>query len=152
MSFSYLRDLETFTEYNLRNKWTSFCFALDYEHDLLDLYINGQGNVTKIRNHIEFGNVTHAKNNKKMTIRLGHYDFDDTPLIGKIIDFHLWDRFLTQEELTKFSGCQQYEEKIGNIVNSSTEYTVGYMLILNSCGGLTFIFVALDHWVIDRES
>ena len=124
ISFSYLRELQTENKYNLRNKWTSVCFALDYENDQLDLFINGEGNIAKIKNHIEFGNVTHAKKNKKMTIRLGLYDFDDTPLIGKIIDFHLWDRLLTKEELSQYSDCQKYMEKVGTLVNSTTEFTV----------------------------
>ena len=27
-----------------------------------------------------------------MIVRLGSYFFDDTPLIGRIVDFNLWDR------------------------------------------------------------
>ena len=27
-----------------------------------------------------------------MVVRLGRYYFDDTPLIGKIVDFNMWDR------------------------------------------------------------
>ena len=27
-----------------------------------------------------------------MIVRLGRYYFDDTPLIGKIFDFNMWDR------------------------------------------------------------
>ena len=135
-------------KYNLRNKWTSVCFALDYENDQLDLFINGQGNVTKIKNHIEFGNATHAKKNKKMTIRLGHYDFDDTPLIGKIIDFHVWDRLLSKEELVQYSGCQKYIEKAGNIVNSNTEFTVSSKSL--KCKALIKLILYFSgHWFTD---
>ena len=27
-----------------------------------------------------------------LVVRLGRYYFDDTPLIGKIVDFNMWDR------------------------------------------------------------
>ena len=27
-----------------------------------------------------------------MIVRLGHYYFDNKPLIGKIVDFNMWDR------------------------------------------------------------
>ena len=27
-----------------------------------------------------------------MVVRLGHYYFDNKPIIGKIVDFHMWDR------------------------------------------------------------
>ena len=27
-----------------------------------------------------------------LIVRLGRYYFDDTPLIGKIVDFNMWDR------------------------------------------------------------
>ena len=30
-----------------------------------------------------------------MLIRLGHYYFDNKPLIGKIVDFHAWNRLKT---------------------------------------------------------
>ena len=30
--------------------------------------------------------------NLPMVLRLGHYYFDNKPLIGKIVDFHAWNR------------------------------------------------------------
>ena len=29
-----------------------------------------------------------------MVMRLGHYYFDNKPIIGKIVDFHMWDRWV----------------------------------------------------------
>ena len=36
-----------------------------------------------------------------LVVRLGRYYFDDTPLIGKIVDFNMWDR----SEVTTALSC-----------------------------------------------
>ena len=84
---------KTHKDYNLRNKWNSFCMSIDFVDDQWNLYINGQTNMTytyrKTRKLKErFSNRTDLP----MVIRLGHYYFDNKPVLGTILDFHVWDR------------------------------------------------------------
>ena len=40
---------------------------------------------------------------------------------GRVTDFHMWDRILSQEEMVKITGCQQFGQ--GNLVNwDKTEF------------------------------
>ena len=67
--------------------------SIDFVDDQWNLYINGKANMTwefrKMRPLKErFSNRT----NLPMVIRLGHYYFDNKPILGTILDFHVWDR------------------------------------------------------------
>ena len=43
-----------------------------------------------------------------LVVRLGRYYFDDTPLIGKIVDFNMWDR----SEVTTALSCVSREANV----------------------------------------
>ena len=55
-----------------------------------------------------------------LVIRLGHYYFDNKPLIGKMADVNVWSRFLSEEELRRFSRCDRAEARRGDLVNQDT--------------------------------
>ena len=79
-------------KYNLRSKWTSMCTSLDFPADNWQLFVNGQeipGQSSNLRPLT--GKMSDAKD-FPMVVRLAHYFFDDKPIIGKIVDFNLWDR------------------------------------------------------------
>ena len=78
--------------YNIRSKWTSFCFAIDFPGDQWELFINGNPfgyQVSKLR-RLD-GRMSNATK-LPMIVRIGIYYFDNKPLIGKIIDINFWDR------------------------------------------------------------
>ena len=58
---------------NAISKWTSLCIAMDFENDKVVLFFNGKNRYEKIR-------------------RLGHYFFDNKPIIGKLINVNIWGR------------------------------------------------------------
>ena len=83
-------------KYNLRNKWNSFCMSLDLSDDSWILFINGKNgkNLTYLRNKSRKLNERFSdQTDLPMVIRLGHYYFDNKPLLGTILDFHVWDRY-----------------------------------------------------------
>ena len=41
----------------------------------------------------------------------------------------MYSRLLSTEELARYSDCQEYSEKIGNVINPSTEFEVTGTLI-----------------------
>ena len=59
-----------------------------------------------------------------MVIRIGHYYFDNKPLIGKMVDVNVWSRYLSSRELERFSNCSLHTEKFGDLINETSEFTV----------------------------
>ena len=85
----------TYEDYNLRNKWNSFCMSIDIPNDQWVLYINGKSNNTYLHNKSRKLNDRFSdRTDLPMVIRLGHYYFDNKPILGTILDFHVWDRYL----------------------------------------------------------
>ena len=66
-----------------------------------------------------------------LIVTLGKYPWDNTPLIGKILDFNIWDRLLTKRELTNFTNCidKKSISPQGNLVNTFTRWTIDGTLI-----------------------
>ena len=44
--FDGIESFHTYEEFNLKNKWSSFCLSVDFNMDKWKLYINGNGNLT----------------------------------------------------------------------------------------------------------
>ena len=74
---------------NGRLKWLSICFQIDYDEGTMKLSLNGEALYPVSRKPMA---LPSSGDNAPLIVRLGRYWFDDTPLIGKIIDFNLWDR------------------------------------------------------------
>ena len=69
--------------------------SIDFVNDQCDLYINGKANMTYLyRKNRKFIEKFSDNKDLPMVIRLGHYYFDNKPIIGTILDFHVWDRYL----------------------------------------------------------
>ena len=67
-----------------------------------------------------------------LVVRLGRYYYDDTPLLGKIVDFNMWDRVLTEQEMSNYSQCGDQEYTAtppGNLINSNTLWNITGTLI-----------------------
>lgn len=79
--------------YSIRNKWTSVCHSLDFVKDSWKMAINGDTNATYLyRHNVPLKEKFSDNASMPLVIRLGHYFFDDKPIIGKIVDFNVWDR------------------------------------------------------------
>ena len=81
------------TPVNPISKWTSLCLAIDFKNDARVLYLNG-------KNSYERGRALRPMNGKlsnattlPMVVRLGHYFFDNKPLIGRLVDVNIWNRW-----------------------------------------------------------
>ena len=59
----------------------SISLNFDYETGSLEMFLNGEKNQTE------------DSTDKLLIIRFGRYYYDDTPLIGKIVDINIWDRY-----------------------------------------------------------
>ena len=116
--------------------------SLDFPNDQWDLYINGKANMTYLYRQARKLNERFSdRKDLPMVIRLGHYYFDNKPILGTILDFHVWDRYLTtfsepksfvlkyfrllsSEELSLYSDCTKSVSKSGNIINPNSEIKV----------------------------
>ena len=74
------------------SKWISICITIDFKNDDRVFYLNGR--IRKGR-----GRALRPMNGKlsnatalPMVVRLGHYFFDNKPLIGKLVDVNIWSR------------------------------------------------------------
>ena len=77
-------------ETNLRLKWFSICFNIDYENGTMELYLNGNQVESKQRKPMKLPSDLETS---PLIVRLGKNPYDDTPFIGKIMDFQMWDRY-----------------------------------------------------------
>ena len=53
-------------------------------------------------------------------IEFGIYWLDRRVFIGRLADINVWDRILTDQEMTAYSGCLEITSPRGNIVNDET--------------------------------
>ena len=119
---------------NLLLKWSTICLNIDYDNSLVQSYINGEElEVTNWKIPQGYDNRTLIyPNTNSMTVRLGKYWADGGALIGKILDFNMWDRLLSHEEMSKYTQCYPYYSRIqtvGNLINPSTRWEVSGSLI-----------------------
>ena len=73
-------------------RWTSICIAMDFVSDTTLYYAEGKafsGKVGALRHISElFSNNTKLP----MVVRIGHYYFDNKPMIGRMVDINMWSR------------------------------------------------------------
>ena len=77
---------------NVQVNWLSICFSISFENDTVILLLNGEKlqSSNKRKSLIEVSGRTDFS---ALIVELGSYYFDDTMLIGKIVDFNMWDRY-----------------------------------------------------------
>ena len=73
-------------------RWTSICIAMDFVSDNTLYYAEGKpfsGKFSFIRPLSAF-----LSNNTDlpMVVRIGHYYFDNKPMIGRMVDINMWSR------------------------------------------------------------
>ena len=60
----------------------SVCLNIDYDNGTTELFLNGARLPQKVRRRMEL--PSEAEQSPPLIVRLGHYYFDKTPLIGKV--------------------------------------------------------------------
>ena len=78
--------------YSLISKWTGFCVALDFHNNTWDMRINGKENTGKKTWARPTDGFMSNNTDLPMVIRIGHYYFDNKPIIGRIVDINIWSR------------------------------------------------------------
>ena len=102
--FDGVQTLKAHEPFNIRNKWTSVCHSLDFTNDKWSMAINGNSNMSSLSNYNGPLNSKFSDNvTTPMMIRVGHYYFDNKPILGKIVDFNVWDRFRLTDYLKRFN-------------------------------------------------
>lgn len=110
---------------NLLQKWLSICVNIDYDEGYIQSWINGE----RLEQH---NNTLEYPNTNSMTVRLAKYYADGAPLIGKIVDFNMWDKVLSEEEMSSYTKCNPHHAQIpivGNLINPSTQWDISGTLI-----------------------
>ena len=75
---------------NIRLKWLAVCINFDYTTGSISLFLNGAKLEGNQRKNIS---LSEDAEQKALIVRIGKYDDDGTPLIGKIVDINIWDRW-----------------------------------------------------------
>ena len=75
---------------NIRLKWLAICLNFDYVNGTVEMFLNGKKSPQKIRKPIVL--PKDSDGTTPLIIRFGQYFYDDTPLIGKVVDINVWDR------------------------------------------------------------
>ena len=75
---------------NIRLKWLAVCISFDYTTGSTALFLNGKKLEGNQKQNIS---LPEDFEQKALIVRIGKYDDDGTPLIGKIVDINIWDRW-----------------------------------------------------------
>ena len=91
----YLRSTWPFSEstknngnQNIQLKWLALCFNFNFVNGTTDLFMNGKRLKQNVKKPVTRGD----HEGKPLIIRIGKYYYDNTPLIGKVVDINFWDR------------------------------------------------------------
>ena len=107
----------------------AICYSIDYDNGTMSMFLNGEKLPQKSRKAMA---LPANSSSLPLVVRLGRYYYDDTPLLGKILDFNLWDRVLTEEEMSNYSKCGEEEYTAtppGNLINQDTVWNITGSLI-----------------------
>ena len=75
--------------------------SVDFLMDEWKIFINGKNDIFNYKpDDRKLDNKMTGNSSQSMIVRLGHYYFDNKPLIGKMVNFHMWNRFIIHS-----TGC-----------------------------------------------
>ena len=77
---------------NFLGRWTSFCIAMDFVSDTTMYYTGGKEFQGSYRALGKLSALLSNRTDLPMVVRLGHYYFDNKPMIGRMVDIHMWSR------------------------------------------------------------
>ena len=109
---------------NIRLKWMAICYSIDYDNGTMEMFLNGEKLPQKSRKALA---LPENADSLPLVVRLGRYYYDNTPLLGKIVDFNMWDRLLTEEEMSNYTQCVDQEYSAtppGNLINPDTDWNI----------------------------
>ena len=67
---------------------------MDFKNDDIALYRDGTKFVEKMRRLRPMNGKLSNATDLPMVVRLGHYFFDNKPLIGRLVYFNMWSRLV----------------------------------------------------------
>ena len=127
---------------NIRLKWIAICLNFNYVNGTVEMFLNGEKNQQIIKKPIV---LPEESNENPLIVRFGKYFYDKTPLLGKVVDINIWDRYLdwdqhliqldisrilTEQEGIDFTNCLTYvPTPSGNLVNGTTKWNITGSLI-----------------------
>ena len=136
----YLEDVK-FKQSNISfsralNKWNKICISFDFLRHEAQGSFNGHlsekvSNVHAIalEDTIDTNNKTFKP--KFMSISVGRYYFDKTPLIGKMVNINIWNRTMYSEELIQRTQCNETFIDDGSVINRFSNWTLSGSLSKN---------------------
>ena len=85
---------------NIRLKWLAICINVDHASGKAEFFMNGARMEGKQRK-----NITRPLDyqQKPLVVRIGKYYIDGTPLIGKVVDINIWDRYKRTKNIIKIN-------------------------------------------------
>ena len=70
-------------------KWLAICLNFNYVNGTVEMFLNGKKSQQTIIKPIV---LPEDSDEKPLIVRFGRYYYDDTPLIGRVVDINMWDR------------------------------------------------------------
>ena len=118
------------------NKWNRICMSFDFLRHEAQVAFNGHlsekvSNVHAIalEDPIDINNQTFKP--KFVSISVGRYYFDKTPLIGRIVNINVWNRTMLSEELIQRTQCNETFVDDGSVINRFSNWTLSGSLPKN---------------------
>ena len=118
------------------NKWNRICMSFDFLRHEAQVAFNGHlsekvSNVHAIalEDPIDINNQTFKP--KFVSISVGRYYFDKTPLIGRIVNINVWNRTMLSEELIQRTQCNETFVDDGSVINRFSNWTLSGLLSKN---------------------
>ena len=76
---------------NVQLNWLSICFSVSFENESVILLLNGE-KLQSTPSRKSLIEVSGRNDSSSLIVEVGSYYFDNTMLIGKIVDVNMWDR------------------------------------------------------------
>jgi hypothetical protein len=107
---------------NVIRKWNSMCWSFDFREANHTLQIAWNGQLTEVltaagSQELPWG-WNYDRTEPGLNLTLAKY-WRGRYMIGKFVDFNLWDRRLTEDEMLKYTDCKKYHQPKGNLMNGN---------------------------------
>ena len=117
-NLSYLRIL---------NRWNRICMSFDFMKHEAQGAVNGHVS-EKVSNAHAIALEDTVRNEtftpKFMSISIGRYYFDKNPLIGKMVNFNIWNTTMDSDELTRRTQCNETFIDEGSVINRNSNWSL----------------------------
>ena len=118
---------QSYSENTVR-KWNSMCWSFNFHDANHTVQMSWNGKVSNETvasgaQELPWG-WNYDRSEPGLNFTLGRY-WDGDYMIGKFVDFNVWDRTLSAEEMEMFTSCHTYHKPSGNLMNDSSTWSKG---------------------------